>query len=152
MSFVRKRDRPLVSSERSLAHTLEEPSMKAKKNIPKKREQPKPLPAPIDEQGQERLLPYEKSNNYLAEARLRAEDVSGSAHMDAINWLHHRASSLCDIVSEAAYSESGSEMPQESLSVVMGTIQEDIQVAKVLANKMYHLLQDRRPSPSGGAV
>jgi len=123
--------------------------MKAKNNIPRKREQPKPLPAPFNEQNWEKLLPYQKNSYFLAEARLKMQGVEGTGYLDAICWLHYRAAALCDIVSEAAYSESRSKMPGESLSVVMGIIREDIEVAGVLARKMP---QDQRESASGAAA
>jgi hypothetical protein len=95
---------------------------------------------------QENLSIQERQTSYLGEARLKTEQVEATAHIDAINWLHHRAASLCTVVGEAAYSVSGSEMPPESLAVVMGIIEEDIQVAGWIARKMHDLLADRRAS------
>jgi hypothetical protein len=126
--------------------------MKAHKSLPRKREQRKPLPAPFNEQQWEKLLPYEKAAYFLAEARLKTAAIEATAHIDAINWLHHRVVSLCTVVGEAAYSASGSEMPPEALAVVMGIIEEDIQVAKRIAGEMFDLLRDRRRFPTGGAA
>jgi hypothetical protein len=123
--------------------------MKAHNSLHPKREQPKPLAAPFNEQRWEKMLPYEKAAYFLAEARLKTEGVEATAYLDGINWLHHRAVALCDIVGEAAYSDSGSEMPPESLSVVMGIIREDIEVASVLARKMP---EARLDSSSGDAA
>jgi hypothetical protein len=126
--------------------------MKAHKSLPRKRERRKPLPARFDEQGQENLPIWKNCINSLGEARLKTEPIEATAHIDAINWLHHRAAALCDIVAEAAYSDSGSKIPEESLAVVMGIIKEDIQVAGWIARKMYGLVRDRRDFPTGGAA
>jgi hypothetical protein len=120
--------------------------MKAHKSLPRKRKQAKPLGVRIIEQRQENRSIQEEDINYLGEARLKTERVEATAHIDAINWLHHRAVSLCTVVGEAAYSASGSEMPPESLAVVMGIIEEDIQVAGWIARKMDDLF------PTGGAA
>jgi hypothetical protein len=127
--------------------------MKAKNNIPRKREQPKPLLAPsFNVKNWKDLLPYQKEAYFLAKARLENGEEMGHCHIDAINWLHHRVLALCDIVGEAAYSESGSEMPGESLAVVMGIIQEDIRVAGCITNNLDHLCRDPGGLPSAGAA
>jgi hypothetical protein len=126
--------------------------MTAKNTLHPKREQPKPLPAAFNEQGQENLSIHENHISCLGEARLKTEGVEAAAHIDAINYLHRRAASLCDIVGQAGYSESGSEMPSESLAVVMDIIREDVQVAGWIAGKLDDLRGDRRCFPTGGAA
>jgi hypothetical protein len=123
--------------------------MKGHNILHPKREQPKPLPAPFNEQRWEDMLPYEKSEYFLAEARLKSEGPRGFPFSNAIDSLHRRAAALCDIVGEAAYSESGSEMPGDSLAIVMDIIREDIRVASVLARKMP---EARLNSSSGDGV
>ena len=86
----------------------------------------------------------------LGDARLRAQGMSSSAAIDALDWLIHRASSLCDIVGEAAYTGSGSELPGESLAETMDIIREDIQVARWLAEGLHLQLQDCQKSLSEG--
>jgi hypothetical protein len=120
--------------------------MKAKHNLPRERTKSKPLAVRIIEQRQEGLSIQEEHIKCLGEARLKTEGVDATAHIDAINWLHHRAASLCTVVEEAAYSASGSEMPPEALAVVMGSIEEDIQVAGWIAGNMFDLLQDPQAS------
>lgn len=80
---------------------------------------------------------------YLADGRLKGEGTGSEvAYIDVLNQLYTRSTALCDIVAEAGLSASESEESEvsgESLATVMGILNEDIQVAKILTNRLYEL-------------
>jgi hypothetical protein len=118
-----------------------------KNTTPRKRPTP---PASINLQREEDLLPYERLERALAQVRVEEGHLGPCSHLDALNWLHHRAASLCDIVGEAALSGSGSEMPGESLATVMDILREDIRVAGWIIQKMDEPAGDRPNCPPIG--
>lgn len=125
--------------------------MKAKKVVPQKAEQLKPLPASFNRE-EESLLPYQKEARDLAEVRIRNQRVESAAHFDALFWMYHRAIALCNLVEEMAASESPNETPKEHLVMVMGMICEDLEVSKWIARKMHDEYQNRLRLASSGAA
>ena len=113
-------------------------------NISRKRKRPESLPALSNTSEQGEVSIWKEHVRVLAEARLKIQPLSGTAHLDAINVLHRRAAALSEIMAEAAYSSSGSEMPSESLAEVMGIIEEDVKVAGCIAAGMHDLLNNLR--------
>jgi hypothetical protein len=99
--------------------------MKAKKIIPKKNEQPNPLPAPSNEERKDQLAPWQKEIIALAEARL---SLNGE-HAVVFN-MHRRTLGLCRIVEDMAMGQTESGTSLDALAKVMEIVQEDIQVAK----------------------
>jgi len=110
--------------------------MKTQRSVTEKREQPKPLSVPFNEERWEKLLPYERSAYFLAEARLKCEGGTSRDCFQAIDSLHCRAIALANIVWDAGFSESGCGIKGESLARVMEILREDIEVAKVLVDQI----------------
>jgi hypothetical protein len=66
---------------------------------------------------------------HLAAGRLKAEG-GPTSHIDSIDYLLDRAQAVAEIVKEACQSESSSQLPTESLLLVMDILREDAAVAR----------------------
>ena len=102
--------------------------MKAKKIIPKKNEQPNPLPAPSNEEREDELAPWQKEIVALAEARL-----SINGERDMVPHMLRRALALCQIVEDMARGQMESEASLDALAMVMDIVREDLQQVKWLS-------------------
>ncbi len=103
--------------------------MKAKKIIPEKNEQPNPPPAPPNQEKRDELAPWQKEIVALAEARLSVE-----GEHDVISEMLRRAIGLSRIVEDLALCGRESELSLSALARVMQVIQEDIYVARWIAD------------------
>jgi hypothetical protein len=99
--------------------------MKAKKTVPGKNEQLNPLPTPSDQEGRDKLSPWQKEIVALAEARLSDMD-----ERSVISHMLRRAIGMSRIVEDMALAEPGDRLSMSALAEVMQSIQEDIYVAK----------------------
>jgi len=72
---------------------------------------------------------------HLAAGRLKAQG-GPTSHIDAIDYLLDRAQALAEIVKEACQSESGSQLPRESLLLVVDILREDAAVARRIADQL----------------
>lgn len=80
---------------------------------------------------------------HLAAGRLKAEG-GPTSHIDAIDYLLDRAQAVAEIVKEACQSESGSQLPKESLLLVVDILREDAAVARRIADQLDDLY--RKPA------
>ena len=78
---------------------------------------------------------------HLAAGRLKAEG-GPTSHIDSIDYLLDRVQALVEIVKEACHSKSDSEFPKDYLLLVMSILQEDVEVARRLADELDDLYRE----------
>jgi excinuclease UvrABC nuclease subunit len=98
--------------------------------ISEEREQPSPLPAPSNEERKDALAGWQKEIIALAEARLSINE-----EVDVVFQMLARAIGVCRVIEDLTLSApDGEQLSFPALRQVMEIVQEDIQVAKWLTS------------------
>ena len=98
--------------------------MKAKKIVPENSEQPKPPLAPLNQQSEQTLAPWQTEIAVLGEARVR---MDGEA--ETVDRMLNRALGLCRHVEDMCLGCEPNEVSLKALMHVMLAAQESIHIA-----------------------